>query len=98
MTYQNYLLDCLDFAAKSQNWGNLERGRYYTTAGRGWVETCDDCIGGIDVSWCFHLHAADIRAEAPQKFADAFAELLQLAIDNDDRDPDQLQAIVDRFY
>lgn len=36
-------------------------------------------------------------ALAAQHFADSFTQLLQLAIDNDDRDPDQLQAIVDLF-
>lgn len=97
MTYQNYLADCISFSSESSKWGAIERGTYYTTNGTGWQESCDNNNGGIDVSWAFHLHANEVRAAAPQKFADAFSELLQLAIDNDDRDPDQLQAIVNLF-
>ena len=97
MTYQNDLADCISFSSESSKWGAIERGTYYTTNGTGWQESCDNNNGGIDVSWAFHLHANEVRAAAPQKFADAFSELLQLAIDNDDRDPDQLQAIVNLF-
>lgn len=98
MTYNNYLADCLDFSKASAIWSELDpRKPYITTNGSGWQESCDNNNGGIDVSWAFHRSSSDIRQDAPQHFADAFAELLQLAIDNDDRDPDQLQAIVDLF-
>ena len=43
------------------------------------------------------ITAAAIYDNAAQHFTDSFSELLQLAIDNDARDPDQLQAIVDLF-
>ena len=98
MTYNDYLSDCLDFSKVSKKWVELDhRKPYITTTGSGWEETCDNSHGGIDVAWAFHRSAADIRRDAPQHFADSFAELLQLAIDDDDRDPDQLQAIVDLF-
>lgn len=98
MTYNEYLSDCLDFSKASRKWSEIDyRKPYITTTGNGWEETCDNGNGGIDVKWAFHLSAADIRRDAPQRFADSFAELLQLAIDNDARDPDQLQAIVDLF-
>lgn len=73
------------------------RKPYITTNGHGWQESCDNANGGIDVSWAFHQDPADIFDYAAQHFADSFTQLLQLAIDNDDRDPDQLQAIVDLF-
>lgn len=98
MTFQDYLTDCLDFSKASQTWSALDpRKPYITTNGSGWQESCDNNNGGIDVSWAFHLPAAAIYDNAAQHFADSFSELLQLAIDNDDRDPDQLQAIVDLF-
>nr|DAF32280.1 MAG TPA: hypothetical protein [Ackermannviridae sp.] len=98
MTYNDYLADCLDFSKASWTWSELDpRKPFITTDGNGWQETCDNSNGGIDVSWAFHLNADKVRAAAPQKFADAFTELLQLSIDDDARDPDQLQAIVDLF-
>jgi len=98
MTYNNYLTDCLDFSKASADWSDLDpRKPYITTNGHGWQESCDNNNGGIDVSWAFHLPAVAIYDNAAQHFADSFTELLQLAIDNDDRDPDQLQAIVDLF-
>lgn len=93
MTFQDYLNACLKFAKDTENWSWLDRSRWFTTNGGGdYEESCDNANGGIDVSWSFRL-----RAAAPQKFADAFTESLQLAIDDDARDPDQLQAIVDLF-
>lgn len=98
MTYYAYLNDCNDFARCSADWPDLDhRKPYITTNGHGWQESCDNANGGIDVSWSFRLRADKVRAAAPQKFADAFTESLQLAIDDDARDPDQLQAIVDLF-
>ena len=98
MTFQDYLTDCLDFSKASQTWSALDyRKPFITTNGSGWQESCDNANGGIDVSWAFRLHADKVRASAPQKFSDAFTDLLQLAFDDDARDPDQLQTIVDLF-
>lgn len=98
MTFQDYLNACLKFAKDTENWSWLDRSRWFTTNGGGdYEESCDNANGGIDVSWSFRLRAYKVRAAAPQKFADAFTESLQLAIDDDARDPDQLQAIVDLF-
>lgn len=98
MTYNDYLADCLDFSKASWTWSELDpRKPYITTIGSGWQESCDNNNGGIDVSWAFHLPAVAIYDNAAQHFADSFSELLQLAIDNDARDPDQLQAIVNLF-
>lgn len=98
MTYYAYLNDCNDFARCSADWPDLDpRKPYITTNGHGWQESCDNANGGIDVSWAFHQDPADIFDYAAQHFADSFTQRLQLAIDNDDRDPDQLQAIVDLF-
>lgn len=98
MTFQGYLNACLKFAKDTENWSWLDRSHWFTTNGGGdYEESCDNANGGIDISWSFRLRADKVRAAAPQKFADAFTESLQLAIDNDDRDPDQLQAIVDLF-
>lgn len=98
MTFYAYLNDCNDFARCSADWSELDpRKPYITTNGHGWQESCDNSNGGIDVSWAFHQDPADIFDYAAQHFADSFTQLLQLAIDNDDRDPDQLQAIVDLF-
>lgn len=98
MTYYAYLNDCNDFARCSADWPDLDhRKPYITTNGHGWQESCDNANGSIDVSWAFHQDPADIFDYAAQHFADSFTQRLQLAIDNDDRDPDQLQAIVDLF-
>lgn len=97
MKYNEYLSDCIDFAEKSESWNELDHSKpFITTNGNGWQETCDNANGGIDVSWAFHLTADEIRADAPQQYADAITELLQLAID-DEWTADQLQSIVDQF-
>lgn len=95
MTYTNFLLDCLDFAKKSSDWADLDHP-FYTTNGNGWQESCDNNCGGIDVSWAFHCRADDIRKDAPQHYADAIIELVQLAID-DGWDADTMQSLVDQF-
>lgn len=98
MTFQDYLNACLKFAKDTENWSWLDRSRWFTTNGGGdYEESCDNANCGIDISWSFRLRADKVRAAAPQKFADAFTESLQLAIYDDARDPDQLQAIVDLF-
>ena len=95
MTYNNYLADCLTFAKETAKWAALDHP-YYTTSGAGWEASCDNNNGGIDVSWAFHLRAKEIRDAAPQHYADAIIELVQLAID-DEWDAEQMQSIVDLF-
>lgn len=95
LTYNGYLLDCLDFAEETAHWAALDR-KFYTTDGIGWLESCDNSCGGIDVSWAFHLSADEIRKDAPQHYADAIIGLVQLAID-ERWDADTMQSLVDQF-
>lgn len=95
MTYNGYLLSCLDFAKETVHWAALDH-KFYTADEIGWVESCDNSIDGIDVSWAFHLRASTIRKDAPQHYADAIIGLVQAAIDNE-CDTDTMQSLVDRF-
>lgn len=95
MTYHDYLTACLDFAKDTAKWAALDH-QFYTAASTYWEESCDNNCGGIDVSWAFHRRADDIRKDAPQHYADAIIELVQLAID-DGWDADTMQSIVDQF-
>ena len=95
MTYNDYLTACLDFAKDTVKWAALDH-QFYTAASTYWEESCDNNNGGIDVSWAFHLHAADIRKDAPQHYADGILGLFQAAIDNE-CDVDTMQSLVDSF-
>ena len=94
MTYNNYLTDCLTFAKETAKWAALDHYSVYTTNGSGWKESCDNNNGGIDVKWAFHCRAKEIRDAAPQHYADAIIELVQLGID-DEWDAEAMQSIVD---
>ena len=83
MTYNNYLTDCLTFAKETAKWAALDHYSVYTT-------------NGIDVKWAFHCRAKEIRDAAPQHYADAIIELVQLGID-DEWDAEAMQSIVDQF-
>ncbi len=95
MTYNDYLAACLDFAKDTAKWAALDHP-FYTANGPRWEESCDNNNGGIDVSWAFHCHADEIRRDAPQHYADAIIELVQLAID-DGWDAETMQSLVDQF-
>nr|DAE22820.1 MAG TPA: hypothetical protein [Siphoviridae sp. ct2hZ16] len=95
MTYNDYLTACLSFAKDTAKWAALDH-QFYTTSGCYWEESCDNNNGGIDVAWAFHRHAAEIRNEAPQHYADAIIELVQVAID-DRWDAETMQSLVDQF-
>lgn len=94
MTYNNYLTDCLTFAKETAKWAALDHYSVYTTNGSGWKESCDNNNGGIDVKWAFHCRAKEIRDAAPQHYADAIIELVQLGID-DEWDAEAILAIRD---
>lgn len=96
MTYNNYLTDCLTFAKETAKWAALDHYSVYTTNGSGWKESFDNNNGGIDVKWAFHCRAKEIRDAAPQHYADAIIELVQLGID-DEWDAEAMQSIVDQF-
>lgn len=92
MTLENYVKDAINFAKESENWIDLPFNRFYTTKGNGWEETSDNYIGGIDVSWAFHLTEEKIKDEAGQKMINCISELIHLAID-DEWDSEQMKYI-----
>lgn len=92
MTLENYAKDAINFAKESKNWTDLPFGRFYTTNGNGWEETSDNCIGGIDVSWAFHLTEEEIKDRAGQEMINRISELIRLVID-DEWDGDQMEYI-----
>lgn len=84
MIYRNYLIDVLQFAEDSKNWGGLDPYQFYNTAGRGWLESCDNSQGGAPIDWAFHKTPEHIRENAPQAFADWIISQIDLAVQLDD--------------
>ena len=72
MDIATYTQSCKQFAHDTQDWAALNDYKWYTTPGNaeGWEESPGNERGGIDVSWAFHMKAADIEKQAPQKFVD----------------------------
>lgn len=81
MTIKDYTAAAKRFAKDSRKWGGLDQYKFYTTDGDEWVESSDNANGGLDLSWAFHESEGTIRAEAPQRFLDQLADLLELGID-----------------
>lgn len=98
MKYNEYLQACLSFASDSQAWDSKPHG-FFTTTGDGYTETCDNSVGGIDVSWAFKLSPEKVREYAPQEFMDACTDQLALILDDFGNDANQnfLQHIYDLF-
>lgn len=94
MTIKEYTTAAKRFSADSAGWGDISPYAFYTTAGDRWAETCDNAHGGLDISWAFHENAATIEAEAPQRFLDQLADLLEQGID-EQCDAQQLSALLD---
>lgn len=93
MKLKDYINDCKDFAEKTKEWNNIDDKAFYTTNGLGWEETCDNCFGGIDVSWAFHKSDKEIEEEAPEEFIYLISLLIRLARD-DEWEPEQLDYII----
>ena len=72
MDIATYTQSCKQFALDTKEWAALDQYKLYTTPGNaeGWEESPGNERGGIDVSWAFHMKAADIEKQAPQKFVD----------------------------
>lgn len=60
ITEKEYLTQCLRFSEDSEEWGNLEHNKFYTTGQNDWIESSDNGHGGLDVSWAFKLSANEI--------------------------------------
>ena len=79
MKLDDYIGKCKQFAKDTKKWAALDEYKCYTTSPiDGWEETPDNAHGGIDVSWAFHMKAADIQKQAPQKFVDLLIDELYL--------------------
>ena len=79
MKLNDYIESCKQFAHDTQEWAALNEYKWYTTSTiDGWRETSGNEHNGIDVSWSFHMNAADIEKQAPQKFVDLLIDELYL--------------------
>lgn len=96
MTFDNYLDACKRFREDSRDWSALETGKHYTTTGEGWVESCDDADGGIDVSWAFWQNGWNVDEEARSRYDAAYRDMLRLA-DDDEWDAEQRRFISELF-
>lgn len=77
MNVKKYISCCKKFAEDTQKWGKLDGCKFYTTKDDwDWEETCDNAHGGFDVSWAFHMSAADIEKYAPQEFCEIVINIL----------------------
>lgn len=95
-----YYADCCkSFSHDTASWGRLDEFSFYTTGGFAiddWIETFDNNVGGIDLSWAFHLSDEEIEQRAAEKLFEKFEVEVQLAID-DEWSLDGFQHIIDRF-
>ena len=57
MTLKEYTDGCKKFAADSAEWGGLDPEQFYVATPLGWVESCDNAVGGIRLAWAFHVPA-----------------------------------------
>ena len=79
MKLDDYIDKCKKFSKDTKKWAALDEYKLYTTSPIDcWEETPDNAHGGIDVSWAFHMKAADIQKQAPQKFVDLLIDELYL--------------------
>lgn len=99
MTIKDYTTAALRFSTDSANWGSLDPYKFYTTGSLTthadwWAESCDNAVGGLDISWAFHESVDAIHAEAPQRFIDQISAQLEQLID-ESADAQQLAALLD---
>lgn len=79
MKLDDYIDKCKKFAKETKSWAALDEYKHYTTSTLdGWEESPGNEHDGIDVSWAFHMKAADIQKQAPQKFVDLLIEELYI--------------------
>ena len=69
MKIKEYTEICKKFAKETQCLRSLN-GDFWMTHKHSFYASRDARLGGIDVSWAFHLSDKDIEAMAPQKFVD----------------------------
>ena len=96
MTFNDYQLACVKFSKDTQDWSALESGKFYTTLGNGWNESCDNADGGIDVSWAFWKNGWDAVQDAREWYQHEYDAMCQLA-DDDKWDAEQREYIKRTF-
>lgn len=92
MTLENYKKVCKEFAKNTMEWGRLYDTAHYTTWGRGYNISADNIIGGIDVSWAFHLSEEEIEQRARKEYCYNIECLLRTA-DDDEWNDDEIDYI-----
>jgi hypothetical protein len=94
--FEKWAADAADFGVETMKWGGLDSRRFYTSAGAGWEETCDNAHGGRDVSWAFRLRREEVKEKAPAKFLELLKADIQQGID-EKFDEQQWQSVLKWF-
>lgn len=86
MTINEYTTAALRFAKDSAEWHEIDERCWYTTGSMSttddwWEESSDNANGGLDLKWAFHESDEAIRKEAPQRFINEIADLLEQGIE-----------------
>ena len=97
MTFENYVKSCKQFAAETAEWSDTEFDKHYTTVEPyGWLETCDNAHGGLNVLWAFHMPEKFIEENADGAYLSSIYDDAQQLID-EDGDLHQWQAFIKKY-